>query len=265
METDCVGQPNGSPLQAPHMHCDNGQHSRRSIRMPGYDYSREGAYFVTICAYQRRCLFGRIVGDEMRLNRWGEIITKEWLRTEEVRSTVMLDVFVVMPNHFHGIIMLAELVGATRWVAQPEHHGPDVGATQRVAQRDYFAAVEQRATRWVAQRDYFAAVEQRATQRVAPTGPARGSVGAIVGQVKSVVSRRVNVLRNAPGALLWQRHYYEHIIRDADEYEAIRWYIKNNPARWAEDRENPEVRKRVLGGGSRIRPDGMSRPEWLRG
>jgi len=253
METDCVGQPNGSPLQAPHMQCENGQHNRRSIRMQGYDYSREGAYFVTICAYQRRCLFGRIVGDEMRLNRWGEIITEEWLRTEEVRSTVMLDVFVVMPNHFHGIMVLKELVGATQRVAQRDNH--------------HFAAVEQRATQRVAQRDnhHFAAVEQRATQRVAPTGPARGSVGAIVGQVKSVVSRRVNALRNTPGAPFWQRNYYEHIIRDADEYEAIRWYIENNPARWAEDRENPEVRKRVLGGGSRIRPDGMSRPEWLRG
>ena len=216
------------------MQCENGQHNRRSIRMQGYDYSREGAYFVTICAYQRRCLFGRIVGDEMRLNRWGEIITEEWLRTEEVRSTVMLDVFVVMPNHFHGIMVLKELVGATQRVAQRDNH-------------------------------HFAAVEQRATQRVAPTGPARGSVGAIVGQVKSVVSRRVNALRNTPGAPFWQRNYYEHIIRDADEYEAIRWYIENNPARWAEDRENPEVRKRVLGGGSRIRPDGMSRPEWLRG
>ncbi len=206
------------------MQCDHGKHNRRSIRMPGYDYAQEGAYFITICTHQRRCLLSNIVGERVCLSRWGEIVTEEWLRSEELRPAVTLDVFVIMPNHLHGIIVLAEPVGATRGVAQSES-----------------PVIPRQASRLDLR---FQAVEQRATQRVAPTGPARGSIGAIIGQVKSVVSKRVNALRNSPGATLWQRNYYEHVIRNADDYEEIRWYIENNPARWASDRENPVLRDR---------------------
>jgi REP element-mobilizing transposase RayT len=241
------------------MQCDNGKHNRRSIRIQGYDYAQAGAYFITICAYQRQCLFGRIVDGRVQLNRWGQIVTEEWLRSEEVRPTVMLDVFVVMPNHLHGIIVLTESVGATRWVAHSEHHDPaNVGATRWVAQPDSPNVHRQASCRDMR----FHAVEQRATRRVAPTGPTRGSIGAIVGQVKPAVSKRVNALRHTPGATLWQRNYYEHIIRDADDYEEIRWYIENNPARWTEDRENPVLLRRMRASGLRIRPRGVSHPEW---
>jgi putative transposase len=102
------------------------RHHRRSIRLKDCDYTRMGAYFVTLCTQGRVCLFGEIVAGEMRLNEYGEIVQKEWFRSAEIRREIVLfsDEFVVMPNHIHGIVRIVESpdahVGAT---------GPTVGAT----------------------------------------------------------------------------------------------------------------------------------------
>ncbi len=78
----------------------------RSIRLKGYDYSQAGFYFVTICCYQRQCLFGDVVDGVMRLNQYGEIVDKEWMRSSVIRQEIELDKYVVMPNHFHGIVII---------------------------------------------------------------------------------------------------------------------------------------------------------------
>lgn len=177
-------------------------HHRRSVRVKGYDYAQEGAYFVTLCAEARQCLFGEIVDEEMRLNAFGEIVVAEWVRTATVRPYVELDAFVVMPNHVHGIIVLTN---------------------DRMPGRGHV----------------------RATHRVAPTetgrleGPPSGSIGAILGQFKSLTAKSVNRLRGTPGLPVWQRNYYEHVIRNERELERAREYIVNNPAKWMLDRENP--------------------------
>ena len=79
---------------------------RRSIRLKGYDYSQPGAYFVTICSQNKKCIFGDVVDGEMILNKYGYIVKNEWLGTTNVRDNVKLDMFVVMPTHFHGIISI---------------------------------------------------------------------------------------------------------------------------------------------------------------
>ncbi|MEI7590680.1 MAG: hypothetical protein WCJ49_05150 [Deltaproteobacteria bacterium] len=81
-------------------------YNRRSIRLRGYDYSQSGAYFITICTNNKRGLFGNVVDGEMVLNSVGEIVRDEWLRTEAMRYDICMDVFIVMPNHLHGIIMI---------------------------------------------------------------------------------------------------------------------------------------------------------------
>ena len=86
-------------------------HHRRSIRLKGYDYSQAGAYFVTICTHDRLCLFGEIVDGEMRLNDFGRIVAAEWIRSGELRSEIETGEYVVMPNHFHGIVMITDIVG----------------------------------------------------------------------------------------------------------------------------------------------------------
>ena len=97
------------------------KHHRRSVRLREYDYSQPGAYFVTICTWDRECIFGNIINGEMELNEYGRIIEEEWLQTGYVRLNVEIDQYVVMPNHIHGILIITENnnhpVGARRRLA----------------------------------------------------------------------------------------------------------------------------------------------------
>jgi REP element-mobilizing transposase RayT len=181
------------------MRYDPEKHHRRSIRLRGYDYSREGAYFVTICAQEHLCLFGEVVDGEMRLNDAGRIAKQCWLAIPDHFPHAQLDAFVVMPNHVHGIIVI---VGA--------RHHMDVGARHAVPLQEQFGR------------------------------PVPGSIPTIIRSVKSATTKRINEIRNAPGTLIWQRNYYEHIIRDEESLNRIREYILSNPLRWHLDRENPE-------------------------
>src|ERR1700758_186582 len=90
------------------MKYDPEKHHGRSIRLKEYDYSQSGAYFITVCTYNRECLFGDVVNGEMRLNKWGTIVENELLKTPELRPNVLLDEYVVMPNHLHGIIVIVD-------------------------------------------------------------------------------------------------------------------------------------------------------------
>src|SRR5688500_23792 len=184
-------------------------HHRRSIRLKGYDYTQPGAYFVTFCSYQRMHVFGKVVNGEMILNDIGKIARDQWFKTAELRPYVKLyeDEFVIMPNHGHGIIWIQE------------------GALRRNAQ----SRAEQRS----------APTKTTPTKTVAP-----GSLGAIVRAYKSAVTYAVNAVQNQRGAVLWQRNYYDHIIRNDRELNNIRWYIINNPLNWQLDRDNSQnIRK----------------------
>jgi len=171
---------------------------RRSIRLKDYDYASPGAYFVTVCTYNRECLFGKIVDGEMIFNESGLIAVGEWKRSSTVREEIEIDSFVVMPNHLHGIVIIKE-----------KNEDSDVGASGRTPLL---------------------------------CGPAPKSLGSLINGFKSSVTKRVNILHHTPGAPLWQRGFYEHVIRDTDNMNLIREYIITNPARWALDRENPELK-----------------------
>ncbi|GAB4545844.1 MAG: transposase [Anaerolineales bacterium] len=175
---------------------DPEKHHRRSIRLKGYDYTRTGAYFVTIVAYQRECLFGNIQNNEIILNEWGEIVREEWERTAVVRPNVELGDYVIMPNHIHGILIFADDIA---------------GATRRVAPANIAS-----------------------TKTILPN-----SLGSVIGQFKSIVTKRINRLQNVSGLPVWQRNYYDHIIRNEKEMDRIARYIQTNPLRWAEDHDNP--------------------------
>ena len=202
----------GSPLRG-NMTYNPNIHHRRSIRLKDYDYSQAGAYFATLCAWQRECLFGDVVDGVMALNDAGKIVAEEWERIENVRDTVVLDEFVVMPNHFHAIIFLTDAVGAMP-TARPE-----------TATISFVDAVKTKGGRAVG---------------VAPTGPSPGSIGAIMAQFKSRVSKRIATLANNHGCPVWQRNYYERVIRNEYELARAREYIINNPMKWALDKENPD-------------------------
>lgn len=179
---------------------------RRSLRLKGYDYSQAGAYFVTVCAYNKKCVFGEIESGVMRLNTNGEIVASEWVRSAEVRPEIECGEFVVMPNHFHGIVRIVGAYGNT-----PIPRGEQKKAYSH----------------------------NKGVLPYAPTSPSR-NLGAMVRGFKGAASRRINEICSTPGAAVWQRNYYEHVIRNDDDYSRIAEYVANNPQRWVEDSLHPE-------------------------
>ena len=188
---------------------------RRSMRLEGYDYSQVGAYFLTICTVDRRILFGKVVNHQMVLDEAGRIVTDEWLKSARIRAEIELDAWVVMPNHIHGILTITDVGGE----CNRRSHSDQRSLTTGVGVRD------------------------RGDRRVAPTGPGPRSVGAIVAGFKSASAKRIKAFRGTPGASVWQRNYYEHVIRYEAVLNRVRQYIAENPARWAEDPENPARRR----------------------
>ena len=169
--------------------------------MKGFDYTQAGYYFVTIVVKERECLLGDVVGEEMKMNDMGRIVAASWEWLGDQYSYVELDEYIVMPNHVHGIIVIRNTCDGP--IAS--YRGGD--------------------------------------SRIAPTVPSqvqkRKSLGRLVGAVKTVSARTVNLGRGTPGQPLWQRNYYEHVIRNEESLSQIRQYIRNNPAKWALDREHP--------------------------
>ena len=181
--------------------------NRRSRRLKGYDYSSPGVYFVTIVTHARECLFGDVINGGMQLNEFGEIVRSEWQRTEQIRQNVKLDNLIIMPNHLHGIIFIYEpLVGAD---GCPPYNtdGTPLSAS--------------------------------GTHSCAPLRRKPKSLGSIIAGFKSAGTAKINQQRGTPGAPVWQRNYYDRIIRDDGELDRARQYILDNPIKWELDRENP--------------------------
>ncbi len=177
-------------------------HHRRSIRLQGYDYSQNGAYFITLCAQDRKSIFGKVVNGEMQLSPFGIIVRDEWLKTSEMRKNIEMDEFMVMPNHFHGIIVIDDFDSAR------------TGTLQRTPTR-------------------------------APTKeefgkPTSNTIPTIIRGFKSAVTKQINTIQINAGVYnmperIWQKNYYEHVIRNEISLNKIREYIMSNPLNWKED------------------------------
>ena len=154
-------------------------HHRRSIRLQNYDYSQCGAYFITICTNGKHHIFGNVSNGILALNVYGNIVNEEWLKTERVRKNVVLDEYIIMPNHLHAIIILND------------------------------DPVE--------------------------SGKIMHKLSEIIRSFKTFSARRINNMRKMTGLPLWQRNYYERIIRNEDELRRIQEYIINNPLDWEKD------------------------------
>ena len=217
-------------------------HHRHSIRLKGYDYSQASAYFVTICTHHHECLFGDIIvgtnhvgagpgtaptepaptldtipaapaltvdiGPHMELNAYGEIVHYTWKDLVNHVGGIELGEFVIMPNHIHGIIVILDRV-------ETDHVGAGPGPAP---------------TRYI-------------TSTVTPTTttPAmkQHALPEIIRQFKTYSARRINEQRGMRGAPVWQRNYWEHIIRDELYFHEIATYIRNNPVNWEIDKLHP--------------------------
>lgn len=187
-------------------------HHRKSNRLSGFDYTQNGMYFVTICAFNRACIFGDIVKGETHLNAIGEIVAEEWVKTSAMRHNVELGEWVVMPNHLHAIVMIDDGNQNCRGDLRSPFYQCDYGAMPK---------------------HYL--YSNKGDRQVAPTGPRTKSMGAIIAGFKSAVTKQVNILRQMPGLPLWQQNYHDHIIRDENDYNRICEYIRTNPLRWELD------------------------------
>lgn len=189
---------------------DPTKHHRGSIRLRGYDYTSAGAYFVTIVTHDRECTFDNIV--------FRRVVEYNWQQIPRHFPNVELDEWVVMPNHIHGIIIIVndERNDARRGEALP----------QGVSKRTPIA---------ISENDSNQNLERGNASPL--HGVERGSLGAIVGNFKSITTRRINKIRHSRGISIWQRNYYEHIVRDEHDFNRIRAYIIANPAQWTTDHE----------------------------
>ena|GEM_PF-93119 len=211
---------------------------RRSIRLQGYDYSQSGAYFVTICTRNRACLFGKIIDGEMELNDAGRMVEKCWYEIPAHFPHAQLDEFAVMPNHVHGIVGITNdactngaNIGANGGMDTGMNIGANVGAKN------------------------FSPLRNAPQQRSNSTSRTIGSIvrGFKIGVTKWM--RQHTTVRD-----VWQRNYWEHIVRNDHELNKIREYIINNPAQWAMDRENPNATTVGATGRSPLQiPDGPRR------
>ena len=192
----------------PKKHEDNKQKQalpkRKNLRLPEYDYAQQGAYFVTVCTKDKACLFGDIVDDEMMLNDAGVIVEKCWNDIPVHFPRVELDQFVVMPNHIHGILFIGDsssIVGAKN----------------------------------------LSPLRSSQTQKAYPGQKPRGTsktIGSIVRGFKIGITKWMR--QHTSVYFVWQRNYYERVIRNERELNDIREYIVNNPLKWALDHENPD-------------------------
>ncbi|MDD4901473.1 MAG: transposase [Patescibacteria group bacterium] len=170
-----------------------GKFNRKSVRLKNYDYSRIGMYFITVCAENRECLFGRIENEKMILNEMGRIVEREWLKTSEIRKEIYLDEYVIMPNHFHAIVFI-------------NNNGIGISTV---------------------------GANGRSPLRMRPK-----SISSLMAGFKSSATSCINKFRHTPLVPIWQRNYYEHIIRNEISLDKIRNYIANNPGGWPNDVEN---------------------------
>jgi REP element-mobilizing transposase RayT len=180
-------------------------HNRHSIRLPGYDYTQPGAYYLTILAHKKEHLFGQVVDGEVKLSPAGEIVQKEWLQIPRHFSNVVLDAFVIMPNHMHGILVITkgEVHTGMGKAFNPEFANSGLNALP----------IRLEST-----------TSQSHTQSESLTTPPRlgsepASLPAIVQNFKSVSSRKINNLLKSPGSTIWHRNYYLSLSLTAKKHD----------------------------------------------
>jgi len=165
---------------------------RRSIRLPGFHYAQAGAYFLTICSYQKQCFFGHVRDNSVALTALGQLVTECWLAIPVHFPHAEVPVHVVMPNHLHGIVILYK------------------SADSQTEKPEAFQA------------------------------PVAGSIPTLVRSFKAAVTLRAKRAGVAPPLPVWQRNYFERVLRDGKEYASAERYILENPIRWQSDDENPQ-------------------------
>lgn len=235
--------------------------NRKPNRLRNYDYSQAGYYFVTICTQNKQLLFGKIIDRQMVTNDAGRMVERTWNELPKFYRGIQIDQFQIMPNHLHGIIIIVGTVGTGPVGTGPVGTGPRAcpkpkpgtgtgmgqpqGVVPTVAPAIVPATIPAKVPR---------TVPATGPATVPATGPATGptaslsvvpalSLSDIIHRFKSFTTHRYmegvknNGWKSFDGKL-WQRSFYDHIIRNEESLDNIRAYIQNNPLKWESDTNN---------------------------
>jgi REP element-mobilizing transposase RayT len=188
-------------------------HNRLSIRLQHHDYASNGMYYITICVYNHQNVFGRIENGKMITSPFGQIANEQWFELPKRFPYVQLDAFIVMPKHVHGVLLM--------------DYCNSPGIIETYVGAGFTPALDN---------NNIPTQNNKATARLAPT-----TIPNIIGAYKSLVLQHAlqYIKTNCPDTILgklWQRGYYDHIIRDYQAYEKITDYIANNPVKWDDDK-----------------------------
>ncbi|MCX6320233.1 MAG: transposase [Bacteroidia bacterium] len=194
-----------------------------SSRLPGYDYSKSGTYFITICTIKHECYFGEIIDRQMVLSEPGKIAFQKWFEIPYHFPNVILDEFVVMPNHIHGIIIIKPAIVRTLHATSV----PQTNATSVPPQTNATSPPQTNAT---SQQN-----QPIKNEFMSFISPKSGSLSSIVRSYKSAVTKNLHTMEHG---FSWQPRFYDHIIRSDRELNRIRRYIINNPLKWDDKDHN---------------------------
>lgn len=187
---------------------------RKSLRLLNYDYSSEGAYFITICAKGKKPHLGKIIDSKIFLSDIGKIAEQCWLQIPEHFKHIRIDDFVVMPNHLHGILFIDYSLSGTR-------HGVSLQSpTSDIVGPCHGMALQRPGPTQIRKNNQFSI-------------PVKGSISVIINQYKSSVTRWCN--KNCFNYFQWQPRFYDNIIRNENALDSIRQYIKLNVRNWKDD------------------------------
>jgi REP element-mobilizing transposase RayT len=230
-----------------------GYHNRQSTRLRGYDYSQPGSYFVTVCIHDRKQkLFGGVIDGKMNENDVGNAVRQCWNDLASHYPHIRLDEFVIMPNHVHGIIVIRDFAPRESVFRNSVGAGlsrPDISTGNSIGRDDRAPTNANRnANATNHMRDNRAGQnsngrdnpdESNGRDNPAPTNAASRPItlGNMVAYFKYQSTKQICAIRHNGIEKIWQRNYYDHIIRDVKSHYFIRQYILNNPDNWATDVE----------------------------
>jgi putative transposase len=211
-----------------------------SLRLESHDYTKAGAYFVTVVVYEREAILGSVINNEMELSQYGTIVTNVWKDLPNRYSHIVLDEFIIMPDHIHGIISIHN-VGAgslltlnTQSVDNAPHdtNKPALGNQQETSR----VGLPRAGFKYISNQ-FSDGHNGQSVNEPAPTKNIHG-ISEIIRNFKTVSAKRINLLRKLPNTPVWQRGFHDRIIRNEEELNTTRQYIQTNPLRWSLDQEN---------------------------
>lgn len=216
------------------MNTNYSNYRRQSFRLQGYDYRREGMYFVTICTKDRLNYFGKIEDGKLVSSEIGQIVLDNWLKIPQFSPHIVLDEFVVMPNHVHGILAIVQPVDDHVVASLPV---VPVGSLPVASLQCNDATTDNDATTSPPSPSPPPPPSSSPkNQFMASISPKSGSISRVLNSYKGACSKEIRLKHDA--GFDWQSKFHDRIIRNDEELHRIQRYIIQNPLNWKDDENN---------------------------